>query len=123
VATPCFDYLTLFITPGDFYWSERSGLSNPILCALQRHTGTLWRLYEDGFALEAMAPYRACQLPHEMVQQWRAWQVTGQLETLQWNLELVATEQCDNYSLIQRRHTNLREKAALQNLEKGASLA
>jgi hypothetical protein len=116
-ATASIECFTLSITEDDFYWSQRSGLGNPILCALQRHTQTLWRLYDDGFALEAMPPYRACQLPPEMLQQWRRWQITGQLEARQWNLELVATGDCDCYSLIKNRHTNIREKSVLQNFD------
>lgn len=102
--------LKLCVTSQDHYWSERSGLRNPILCALQRETRTLWRIYEDGFALEAMPPYRACQLPPEAVEEWRRWLVTGEMEAPEWEIELVDTKEQDGYSLIQRRQTNLRDK-------------
>lgn len=98
---------TLIITKEDHFWSERSGLRNPILCALQRHTKTLWRLYEDGLALEAMPPYRACQLPDDAVHKWQQWQVTGELDSPGWEVELVSSQASDGYSLIQHRYTNL----------------
>jgi hypothetical protein len=99
--------LNLIVTNDDHYWSERSGLRNPILCALQRHTKTLWRLYNDGLALEAMPPYRACQLPDDAVKKWQQWQITGELPDPEWEVELVANVAQDGYSMIQHRSTNL----------------
>jgi hypothetical protein len=93
--------LTLCVTDQDYYWSDKSGLRNPILCALQQSTSTLWHIYEDGFALEAMPPYRACQLPTESLKKWRCWLMTGQMESPQWEIELVDTKEQHGYSLIQ----------------------
>jgi hypothetical protein len=102
--------ITLQVTPQDLGCSVRSGLNNPLLCALERQTGTLWRLYDDGFALEAVAPYRSCRLPFKALQDWHHWQVTGELNCSAWEIELVPTQATDGYSLIQHRRTNLPEK-------------
>lgn len=102
----------LCVTAYDFHCSDQSGIRNPILCALQRETGTLWRMYDDGFALEAMPPFRACQLPVATIAEWRRWLITGEMECAEWDVELIDTHEKDGYSLIQRRQTNLREKCS-----------
>jgi hypothetical protein len=50
--------------------AEYFKISDPILFALQRATGTLWRISNEGYARETIAPYRHFRLPLE-VQLWR----------------------------------------------------
>lgn len=57
--------VTLRIGEHELYWAVRARIKRPILLALQNATGTLWRLDDDGLAVEVMPPHRACILPQE----------------------------------------------------------
>lgn len=106
--------LKLEVTPEDFQCSRRDGLRNPILCALQRQTQTLWRFYDDGFMLEAMAPYRSCQLPEEAVEQWRQFQISGEMSAPIWALQLLPARTRDDYPLIEQIQTYLQARRGPQ---------
>ncbi len=95
--------MTLLITPEAIHKSERFGLRNPILCALQNTTGTLWRVYDDGMVLEVMTPYRACSLPDEAMERWREYRATGIMKPFSVTLEFRHAEERDGYSLGQKR--------------------
>ena len=45
-------------------------ISNPIACALQRATGTKWRVWNGEMAYELLPPYRAVPLPLKVQQMW-----------------------------------------------------
>lgn len=68
--------LTIEVTATDIEGSQKYGLDDPVLFALQRSTGTLWRMSEYGVALEIMAPARVLFLRGEALERWRTWQAT-----------------------------------------------
>ncbi|MDF2439038.1 MAG: hypothetical protein JWN98_22 [Abditibacteriota bacterium] len=45
-------------------------ISNPIACALQRATGTKWRVWNGEVAYELLPPYRTVTLPLDVQQIW-----------------------------------------------------
>lgn len=69
--------LKLSLTPEDTQRASDYKISNPLLYVLQRETGTLWRLYDDGFLSEVMPPFRASQLPFEILRRCRAYAHEG----------------------------------------------
>jgi hypothetical protein len=91
--------ITLRITEDEIYWAVQTGLKRPILVALQRATGTLWRLFEDGTAIEVMAPHRACVLPQEALYEVNETAGVHELIGTTWEVPLFPTSQQDGYSL------------------------
>jgi hypothetical protein len=64
--------LKLCITTEDVARAERFKIANPVLHKLQNTTGTLWRLCDDGLAMEIMSPFRATCLPLWALRGWYA---------------------------------------------------
>jgi hypothetical protein len=62
--------LKLCITAEDLASAERFKIANPVLHKLQNTTGTLWRLCNDGLAMEIMPPFRATLLPLWSLRGW-----------------------------------------------------
>lgn len=68
--------LTIEVRSADIEGSQKYGLDDPVLVALQRITGTLWRMSEYGVALEIMAPARVLFLRGGTLERWRTYQTT-----------------------------------------------
>lgn len=63
--------LMLCVTDEDVAMAARFEIFNPVLHKLHQTTDTLWRLCDNGVALEIMAPFRTTQLPSWAVRDWR----------------------------------------------------
>lgn len=79
--------LKLTTTKEDINKSIRFKVCNPILYALQRTTGTLWRMYDDGLLVEVMEPFRAYQLPLEALKQYEAFEAGADITPFECELE------------------------------------
>lgn len=64
------------VTEQDIKDSDRFGMNDPVMRALQRATDSLWRMSEAGVALEALPPYRTAMLRGEVFDRWRAFKAT-----------------------------------------------
>jgi hypothetical protein len=80
--------MKLLITDQDIASAERYKISNPVLHKLQNTTGTLWRLFNDGLAVEAMSPFRATLLPLWATNGWHERSVNRNALPYQLELEL-----------------------------------
>lgn len=94
--------VTLRISEHEIYWAAQTRLKKPILVALQRATGTLWRLFDDGTAIEVMTPHRACVLPQEALFEVEEANEEHPAVGSEWEVPLFPTSPQDGYSLIQR---------------------
>jgi hypothetical protein len=64
--------LRIRVTKRDVDEAQRYEL-DPLVCALARVTGTLWRVSECGTALEVVPPYHVFLLDRKTHQLWRAY--------------------------------------------------
>lgn len=95
--------VTLQITDETVRETRYYGLSSPVLRALQVATQTLWRVYDDGWALEVTAPYRCCYLSLDTRRLCDEYSKTKQFPAQTLTLELFSTEAHEGYSLRQQR--------------------
>ena len=84
--------LKISITENDIQSAEGFKIANPVLFMLQRATGTFWRIYDDGFALEIMAPFRSCLLPDAALRCWREYSSAGRMAPVEFEVELHSPE-------------------------------
>jgi hypothetical protein len=95
--------ITLYVSRQDFADAKKFQLRSPLLMALQRWTGTLWRLHDGGYLLEAMHPFRACQLSPVLIQTLEEYGQTESLYPFIVELELEVTQEADGYPPMQKR--------------------
>ncbi|HEX8551982.1 MAG TPA: hypothetical protein VF681_10565 [Abditibacteriaceae bacterium] len=95
--------ISLSITETDVVAAARYGIRNIIAYALQKQTGTLWRIYENGLALEIMKPHRACHISASLLRRWQQHYTTQGEAPFLCDLEMHATQAKPGYSLLQRR--------------------
>ena len=67
------EVIIIQVTQEDLDGAEKYGLHDPILHAIGRTTGTLWRISEAGLAREVTPPYRSCVLTAEVLDRWCAY--------------------------------------------------
>lgn len=80
--------IKLCINDEDLVSAERYEIANPVLHKLQNTTGTLWRLCDDGLAMEVMSPFRATLLPLHALNAWHAESENGRSVPCEIELEL-----------------------------------
>ena len=83
-------------------------ISNPIACALQRATGTKWRVWNGEMAYELLPPYRAVPLPLEVQQMWDDYADFREMPPFSFDLELEEPLQ----SILNRSHSTSFDIAA-----------
>jgi hypothetical protein len=71
--------MKLHIRCSDLEQAKRFKATNPILFAVQNVTKTLWRMLDGGVLVEAIPPYRRCQLPAKALTWHQEYLRTGQI--------------------------------------------
>lgn len=82
--------MRIYVSSEDIAAAGPGIISNPIACALQRATGTKWRVWNGEMAYELLPPYRAVQLPIEVQQMWDEYADFRDMPPFWFELELEA---------------------------------
>ena len=82
--------MRIYVSSQDIAAAGPGIISNPIACALQRVTGTKWRVWNGETAYELLPPYRAVALPDEVQQIWDEYADFREMPPFWFELELEA---------------------------------
>jgi hypothetical protein len=80
--------MQIFVSPEDIRGAGPGIIQSPIARALQRVTGTKWRVWNGEVAYELLPPYRAVPLPSEVQDLWDEYADLRELPPFSFEVEL-----------------------------------
>jgi hypothetical protein len=83
-------HITLAVTEADIAVGRQCQVC-PILCAIYRTTGSLWRISAAGVGHERRPPFRSFAFQSASLDIWRDYLVTGEMSPCEITIDLVET--------------------------------
>jgi hypothetical protein len=89
-SIPCSVKIKIQVTKQDISEAKGSRLNDPLMHALERATGSPWRMSEViGMVLELAEPNRLIRLQPDVLEQWRTYRSDGMCQPFKFEAELI----------------------------------